>query len=55
MVRRIKVYPSDLHNDELEGSHQIEKSKRTEFVFYLILNLILTLLFILGLIKAVGR
>jgi len=53
-VRRIKVYLSDLQNDALEGSHQLEKARTKQLVVYLILALILTLLFILGIIKATG-
>lgn len=53
-VRRIKIYLSDLQNDALEGSHQLEKAKRIQFVVYLIIALLLTLLFILGLIKSIG-
>ncbi len=51
-VRQIKVYLSDLQNDVLEGSRKIEESKRIQFIVFLILALILTILFILGLIKA---
>jgi len=51
-VRQIKVYLTDLQNNALEGSRKIEESKRKQFVVYLILALILTFLFILGLITA---
>ena len=53
-VRQIKVYLADLQNDALEGSHQIEKAKKKQIVIYLVLALLLTFLFILGLIKAIG-
>ena len=53
-VRQIKVYLTDLQNDALEGSRKIEESKRKQFIVYLILALILTILFILGIIKAMA-
>ena len=53
-IRQIRVYLEDLQNDALQGRHQIEKAKRKQFVVYLIIALLLTLLFILGLIKAIG-
>ena len=53
-VRQIRIYLADLQNDALEGSHRIEKAKKKQMVIYLVLALILTLLFILGLIKATG-
>jgi len=54
-IRQIKVYLTDLQNDALEGSRKIEESKRVQFIVYLILALILTILFILGIIRAMGR
>lgn len=53
-VRQIRVYLADLQNDALEGSHQLEEAKRKQLVVYLILALIFTILFILGIIKARG-
>lgn len=53
-LKQIKVYLSDLQNDALEGSRKIEEAKRKKRILYLILTLILTLLFILGLIKAMS-
>jgi len=53
-VRQIKVYLADLQNDALEGSHRIEKAKKKQMVIYLVLALILTFLFIVGLIKAIS-
>lgn len=53
-IRQIKVYLTDLQNDALEGSWKIEEAKRKHMTVYLILALILTILFILGIIKAMG-
>jgi hypothetical protein len=53
-IRQIRVYLADLQNDALEGSHRLEKAKRKQLVIFLILALILTLLFILGIIRATG-
>jgi hypothetical protein len=53
-VRQIKVYLSDLQNDALEGSRKIEEAKRKRLIISLILALIFTLLFILGIIKAMS-
>jgi len=50
-VRQIRVYLADLQNDTLEGSHRLEKAKRQYMVVFLILVLILTILFIWGIIK----
>ena len=50
-VRQIRTYLADLQNDTLEGSHRLEKAKRQYMVVYLILVLILTILFIWGIIK----
>lgn len=53
-VRQVRVYLADLQNDTLEGSHRLEKAKRQYMVVFLILVLILTILFIWGIIKAAG-
>ena len=53
-IRQIRVYLTDLQNDALEGSRKIEEAKRKWLVVFLILALILTIFFILGLIKATG-
>jgi hypothetical protein len=53
-VRQIKVYLEDLQNDALEGSRKIEEARRKQLVVYLILAVLLTLLFILGIIKAMS-
>lgn len=51
-VRQIRVYLTDLKNDALEGSHHLEQTKRKYMVVFLIIAIILTILFILGIIKA---
>jgi hypothetical protein len=51
-IRQVKVYLEDLQNDALQGSRQLQDVRRKHFVVSLILALILTLLFILGMIKA---
>jgi len=51
-VREIRVYLADLQNEILEGSRRLEKAKRKYLVIYLILAIILTIIFICGLIKA---
>jgi len=51
-VREIRVYLADFQNDALEGSHRLEEAKRKYLVIYLILAIILTIIFICGLIKA---
>ena len=53
-VREIRVYLADIQNEALEGSHQIEQARRKYVVVYLILAIILTILFILGIIKAMS-
>ena len=53
-VREIRVYLADFQNDALEGSHRLEEAKRKYLVIYLIIFLILTILFIWGIIKATG-
>jgi hypothetical protein len=53
-VRQIKVYLADLQNDALEGSRKIEEAKRKHLVIYLILALIFTILFIMGIIRAMS-
>jgi len=51
-VREIKVYLTDLQNELLEGSQRLEKAKRRYRIITVILVIIFTILFILGLIKA---
>jgi uncharacterized membrane protein YhaH (DUF805 family) len=51
-IRQIRIYLDDLQNDALEGSHRLWETRRKYFVVSLIIFIILTLLFILGLIKA---
>jgi len=51
-VRDIRVYLADFQNDALEGSHRLEEAKRKYLVIYLILAVILTIIFIWGIIKA---
>ena len=53
-VREIRVYLADLQNEILEGSRRLEKAKRKYLVIYLILAIILTIIFIWGIIKAAG-
>lgn len=53
-VREIRVYLADLQNEILEGSRRLEKAKRQYLVIYLILAIILTIIFIWGIIKAAG-
>jgi len=53
-VREIKVYLADLQNELLEGSQRLEKAKRRFRIFTVILVVIFTILFILGLIKAMS-
>jgi hypothetical protein len=51
-VHQIKVYLADLQNDVLEGSRQLRQASRKYVVIFLILAIILTILFIWGIIKA---
>ena len=51
-VREIRVYLADIQNEVLEGSHRLEKAKRKYIVIFLVLFIILTIFFILGIIKA---
>jgi len=53
-VRHIRVYLQDLQTEVLYGSHQLREVRKKHFVVGLILVLILTLLFILGIIKAMN-
>jgi len=54
VVREIRAYLSDIQNEVLEGSHKIEQAKRKYLVIFLILAIILTIFFILGIIKSMG-
>ena len=51
-VQQIRVYLADIQNEVLEGSHRIEQAKRKYIVIFLILAIILTIFFILVIIKA---
>lgn len=51
-VREIRIYLADIQNEVLEGSHKIEQAKIKYLVVFLILVIILTIFFILGIIKA---
>ncbi len=51
-VRQIRVYLADLKNEVLEGSYRLEKTKRKHIFVFLIIAIILTIVFILGIIKA---
>jgi len=53
-VREIRAYLSDIQNEVLEGSCQIEQAKRKYFVIFLISVIILTIFFILGIIKSMS-
>jgi hypothetical protein len=53
-VSQIKVYLVDLQNDALEGSRKIEEAKRKHLIVYLILFVMFTVLFILGIIRAMS-
>jgi len=53
-VREIKVYLTDLQNELLEGSQRLEKAKRRYRIITVILVIIFTILFILGLIKSMS-
>ncbi len=53
-ISQIKVYLEDLQNEVLEGSHRLQEVRRKQLVVFLIFALILTVLFILGIIKATG-
>ncbi|MHC4537348.1 MAG: hypothetical protein ACYS6K_25700 [Planctomycetota bacterium] len=54
VVREIRAYLSDIQNEALEGSHKIEQAKRKYMVIFLFLAIILTIFFILGIIKAMS-
>jgi hypothetical protein len=54
VVREIRIYLSDIQNEALEGSHQIEQAKRKYLVVCVILTIIFTIFFIWGIIKAMG-
>jgi len=51
-VQQIRVYLADIQNEVLEGSHQLQEARRKYVVIFLILAIILTILFIWGIIKA---
>jgi hypothetical protein len=53
-IRQMRVYLEDLQNDALQGSRRLQEARRKHVVFNLILVIILTLLFILGIIRAVS-
>jgi len=53
-VREIRIYLADIQNEALEGSHQIEQTKRKYLVVCVILTIIFTILFILGIIRAIS-
>jgi hypothetical protein len=54
VVREIRIYLADIQNEALEGSHQIEQAKRKYLVVCVILTIIFTIFFILGIIKAMS-
>ncbi|MBA7707984.1 hypothetical protein ES703_116871 [subsurface metagenome] len=51
-ISQIRVYLEDLQNEVLEGSRQLQEVRRKRLVVFMIFALILTILFILGIIKA---
>lgn len=53
-VRQIRVYLADLQNDVLEGSCRLEEARRKYVVVFIILAIILTMLFIWGIIRAMS-
>jgi hypothetical protein len=53
-IRQMRVYLEDLENDALQGSQRLQEVKRKHLIVNLILVVILTLLFILGLIRAIS-
>jgi len=53
-VKHVRVYLQDLQCEALQGSHRLQKLRRKHVVVSLILVLILTILFILGIIKAMN-
>ncbi len=53
-LREIRVYMEDLQNDVLEKSHVLEKSRRRHKIMGLILVIACTILFVLGIIRALG-
>ncbi len=53
-ITQIRMYLEDLQNDVLQGSHRLQAVRRKQLVVNLILAVIFTLLFILGIIKAMG-
>lgn len=53
-IRHVRVYLEDLQNEALQGSRKLQEVRRRSVVLSLILVAILTLLFILGLIKALN-
>ncbi|MCP4610172.1 MAG: hypothetical protein GY845_15795 [Planctomycetes bacterium] len=54
VVREIRIYLADIQNEALEGSHHIEQAKRKYLVVCVILTIIFTIFFILGIIKAMS-
>jgi len=54
VLREIKAYLADLQANVLEQSHQLETSKRRHLFISVTLMIILLLLFVLGIIKAMG-
>ncbi len=53
-VKHIRIYLQDPQTEVLHDSHQLQEVRRKHFVVSLILVLVLTLLFILGIIKAMN-
>jgi len=53
-VKHIRIYLQYLQTEVLHVNHQLQEFRRKHFVVNLILVLVLTLLFILGIIKAMN-
>ncbi len=53
-IKQIRVYLTDLQNDVLEGSCRLEETRKQKLLIFVILFIILTITFILGLIRALS-
>ena len=53
-IRALKIYLKDLNNQVMEGTEKLEKEDKKMLWFYVVIFIILTAIFILGIIKAMN-
>jgi hypothetical protein len=53
-IRQMRAYLEDLQNDALQGTQRLKEVRRKQLIFNLILLLVLSLMLILGIIRAVS-